>query len=156
MALGWALESPYSAKTGPKSCRASGTSSSDARLTPSLGATWETPALSGLVAGGRHRIKTLAHLKGEANWWNNKTLIMNGFFHYYDAFGVLQRVNCIWVSLDAGETWSSPCFLDLPATDAGYGSLFYNPVTEELVLVAYQGTITKASLVQYNFKVNFN
>jgi hypothetical protein len=114
-----------------------------------LGETWvqlgETTRELGLM-NGRHRIYTAAHLRGVSAWYIDENLIACGF--YYSGSN---RINCVWVSNDAGYTWATYPLDVTPNTDGGYGDLFYNPTMGEYVAVMYIGTTGEADITQYNF-----
>lgn len=119
-----------------------------------LGATW--PALVDVsgTAGilGRPRIYTRAHLKGQANWWNDPVLIAVGFVHQVSGSSQTRR-NCVWVSRDRGATWSTPFYIDSSTEDAGYGDIFYDADNDQYVVVTYQGTLAAASVKQYRLTI---
>lgn len=108
--------------------------------------TWQIPAI------GQPRLKTRAHIKGEADWWNDAYMILWGF-----TFGVENiRTNMVSLSKDRGISWTAPFDFDAPYGDAGYGDVFYNVTTGEYVFVTYRGTSAgPAQLVQYNFSVDW-
>lgn len=111
-----------------------------------MGATWSTKAVDiNLKISGRHRIYTWTHLQGGANWWTDQRLIMTGFEQ-----GVGGRRNLVFLSTDGGQSWIAPYYVDTAYSDAGYGDLFYNPNTDEVVAINYRGTTAAADLVQYN------
>lgn len=117
-----------------------------------MGATWGTKEHYAyrIPASGRHRIWTEKHLKGEADWWTDPRLIMCGF-----VFTESGRRSCLWFSDDAGVNWSNPCYVDDVYEDGGYGDLFYNPITDEIVFMCYGGLTTKADIIQYNISANW-
>jgi hypothetical protein len=119
-----------------------------------MGATWS--AITDITAQfktiGRTRIFTLAHLRGEANWWNDPNLICIG--HETVSPGSSSpRQNSVWLSFDSGATWPEEHHLDAVSEDAGYGDIVYDPNTGKYVNVTYQGSLATASLVQYKFNV---
>jgi len=121
-----------------------------------MGATWsalEDIHLPRASYVGRPRIYTDAHLKGEANWWTDTTLIMVGF-EQQTLGSSSDRKNCIWVSRDAGATWTEPLYLDAQYSDGGYGDIMYDAATGKYVVVTYRGTNAAADLVQYKFDID--
>lgn len=114
-------------------------------ISDDLGATWSEPIPAGIQSAGRSRILTKTHLQGGANWWNDSTLIMIGF--------VPNRRTSVWVSLDAGDTWTGPFFVDTQTEDCGYGDIFYNPNTGKYVMLNYFGTLDAADVKQYNLTI---
>jgi hypothetical protein len=114
-----------------------------------MGETWvqlgETNRELG-VMNGRHRIYTASHLRGVSAWSADPNLVACGF---YMSGG--NRINCVWVSNDAGYTWAAYPLDITPNTDGGYGDLFYNPTTGEYIAVMYIGTMSEADITQYNF-----
>ena len=119
-----------------------------------MGATWSSleNISTAIQVSGRHRIYTLAHLKGEASWWDDPTLIMTGFVLTNPGSSTPRR-NCIWVSLDGGELWSNPMYVDTELEDGGYGDIFYDPDNDEFVLIYTYGTQAEADLKQYNISI---
>lgn len=103
---------------------------------------------------GRPRIQTRAHLLDEADWWNDPNLILWGFYFDYSD-GTRKRVNCVSLSKNGGASWTAPFVFDAPYSDAGYGDMFYNPLTGEYVFMCYRGTQFKAALVQYNLSIDW-
>lgn len=127
------------------------------RYSTDLGATWGTltDATSLVGIAGRQRVYTLAHLKGEASWWTDPTLIMVGFEHQDpgDLDGQDRR-SCIWLSPDQGDTWDGPHYLHTTTQDAGYGDVFYDFTNDRWVVVGYSGTQATASLKQWNLSIS--
>lgn len=121
-------------------------------ISTNMGVTWseKVDASVNLKRSGKHRVYTLAHLQGNASWWSDSRMVMSAFV--YD--GSL-RQNCIFLSKDAGASWIAPYYLDTQYGDGGYGDLFYNPNTDEVVALNYRGTISAAELVQYNVSVDW-
>ncbi len=126
-----------------------------------MGATWA--ALSDITSAvgisGRHRVYTLAHLKGEKYWWRDQTLIMCGFeFISADPPSGLGRSSSVWISEDAGATWSGPYHCGVSqahGSDAGYGDIFYDLDNDELVHINYWGSgSTAVDLYQYRIKLH--
>jgi hypothetical protein len=124
------------------------------RISTNLGTSWgaRIDATPEVGIAGRQRIYTRAHLKGEADWWDDPVLFMVGFVHQVSGASQSRR-NCIWLSPDAGETWSSPFYIDTTSEDAGYGDMFYDAGNDQYVVVSYQGTLASASLNQYRLTV---
>lgn len=120
------------------------------RMSDDLGAGWgDLVSVTGTVGiAGRQRVYTKAHLKGEANWWEDPKLIMVGFTHS----GTGPRTNKIWLSPDAGETWVATA-IDTATDDSGYGDVFYDSTHNQWVVVNYYGSIAAASLKQYNLTI---
>jgi hypothetical protein len=125
------------------------------RISTDMGATWGslTEITSQVGIAGRVRVYTRAHLKGEASWWTDTTLVMVGYVHQ-TAGSSTSRRNCVWVSKDAGATWSLPLYIDATSEDAGYGDMIYNPTTKKYVVVNYIGTQAEADLKQYNLTIS--
>lgn len=119
-----------------------------------MGATWAalTDVTATLEASGRHRIYTRSHLRGGENWWQDPVLIMVGF-QLMSPGSSQQRRNCIWISQDAGATWTGPEYLDDQSEDAGYGDVFYDPDNNRYVVINYQGALAEATLEQYNLTI---
>lgn len=119
-----------------------------------MGATWaattDLTTTAVIPRSGRHRIFTKNHLEGGANWWEDQKLIMCGF-----VTDGTRRGNCIWLSDDAGATWSVPLYVDYWYDDAGYGHLFYDPNTGQVGFTSYIGTQGAASLKQYKVRINW-
>jgi len=122
-----------------------------------FGLTWSSIVniqTSSIGSVGRNRMFTDAHIKGQANWWTDNKLIMVGFVLTNPGSSQGRR-NAVWLSDDAGTSWTSPIFLDTETPDAGYGDLIYDVDTDTFRVVTYQGDLFAADLVQYNFKVNW-
>jgi hypothetical protein len=109
--------------------------------------TWRIPPII------RPRIKTAAHLKGEANWWEDPHLILWG--GYFDSNS--KRVNCVSLSKDSGATWADPIELDDPYDDASYGDVLYNPNADTYEYLCYRGngSAGPARIVQYSLRVDW-
>jgi hypothetical protein len=124
------------------------------RVSSDMGATWGslTEITSTVGIMGRTRVYTRAHLKGEANWWDDETLIMVGYVHQTSGSSTPRR-NCIWVSRDAGTTWTLPIYIDASTEDAGYGDIIWNPTTKKYIVVNYQGTQAEADLMRYTVRI---
>lgn len=118
-----------------------------------MGATWSS--LTEIQTNhvgilGRPRIFTDKHLKGEANWWTDTTLIMCGYIVTVSGQSAYRR-NAVWRSLDSGATWSEPYYLDIIYGDGGYGDMVYDGVGSLYCYITYAGTMEAASVVQYKF-----
>ncbi len=123
-----------------------------------LGQTWKrwTDALPETGVWDRPRIWTLAHLKGEDQWWKDHTLI--GVGNTTPAAGrKFPRANALYISTDRGTTWKmlggKP--IDDFYPDGGYGDLVYDQATDTFVYVSYRGTGIHGSgeIVQYRFRL---
>lgn len=112
-----------------------------------MGATWEITS-STLESGGKHRVYTAAHLKGAPNWWTDPFLIMSGFVNFPTG-----RRTAIWLSPDAGQHWTTAYFVHEVTPDSGYSDVFYNPSTNEYVVMTYYGSMSKADIRQYNLSI---
>ncbi len=125
------------------------------RVSTDMGVTWGTledvTALVGIA--GRQRIYTQSHLQGLATWWDDPNLIMVGFSHQASGQSFPRR-NAIWTSSDSGDTWAGPHYLDARTEDAGYGDVFYDPITGRYKVIIYQGTVAAADLVQYDLSLS--
>lgn len=124
-----------------------------------MGATWTVVSDSSTIntgeGFGRSIIKQRSLLKNTNKWWLDPVLIMSGFVHQTSGSSTPRR-NCIWVSVDFGTTWSKPIYLeDTDQYDGGYGDIFYNPQTDEYVVITYYAPTDyrDGSVVQYNFKI---
>ena len=124
------------------------------RVSTDLGATWGTltDVTSTVGIAGRQRVYTRSHLKGSDEWWKDSVLIMVGFVHQNPPSSQTRR-NAVWISQDKGATWSTPFYIDSSTEDAGYGDIFWNPDTEQFVVVNYQGTLAEAVLKKYNLTI---
>lgn len=122
------------------------------RVSTDLGLTWGSLAnvTSTRGAAGRQRMFTLAHLRGEADWWEDPNLIMCGFYHLVRGQQSPRQI-CVWLSDDAGDTWSRPHPLGQGYGDAGYGDLFYNG--SGYTLVTYGGVTSSASVLQFDLDI---
>jgi hypothetical protein len=100
----------------------------------------------------RQRVYTRAHLKGEDNWWEDNVLFMVGFIQT-DPGSSQGRRNCIWISGDFGDTWTTPFYVDTETEDGGYGDMFYDADEDQYVVVSNYGTLAAASLKQYRLTV---
>lgn len=116
-----------------------------------MGVTWSGKAVDiNLKISGKHRLYTLTHLQGGANWWTDQRLVMTGFEQ-----GVGGRRNLVFLSTNGGQSWIAPYYLDSAYSDGGYGDLFYNPNTSEIVSMNYHGTPDVSDLIQYNLHVDW-
>jgi hypothetical protein len=122
-----------------------------------LGATWsaleDITVAFGNAVMGRARMMTRSHVKRFDDWWNDRILIVAGF-ESVSSGNSHPRRNAIWISQDAGITWTGPLYVDAQTEDAGYGDMLYNPNTNEYVFISYQGTLLEADLIQYNFRIS--
>lgn len=119
-----------------------------------LGLSW-SPLLdvsNTVGVSGRHRIYTLAHLRGEANWWADAALIMVGFV-LTDPGNSHPRRPAVWLSPDRGAHWSGPHYLAASSEDGGYGDVFYDAGNDQWVVVTYYGLIADADLNQYRLSI---
>ena len=123
-----------------------------------LGQTWKrwTDALPETGVWDRPRIWTLAHLKGQDQWWKDRTLI--GVGNTTPAAGrKFPRANAVYISTDRGATWKmlggKP--IDKFYPDGGYGDLVYDQATDTFVYVSYRATGIHGSgeIVQYRFRL---
>lgn len=123
------------------------------RISTDLGATWgsltDVTAMLGIAA--RQRIYTVAHLRGEANWWNDPRLVMIGFLQQNPGSSQT-RQNVLWISLDRGGRWYGPFPLDTTVEDGGYGDIFAK-ADGTFGVISYHGTLAAASLKQYDFSL---
>lgn len=124
-----------------------------------MGQTWETVTdiASTFEPVGRPRIKTRSQLKGARNWWLDPVLICTGF-EFTSGTGVGHpRRNAVWVSVDFGQSWSAPLYLDVDYFDGGYGDIDYNQITDEYIVLSYvdddDPLMRDAIVRQYNFKI---
>lgn len=124
-------------------------------LSTDMGLTWTLTNVTATPVGvsRRHKIYTAAHLKGEANWWDDPKLIMFGFTNQSPGSGHPRRV-CLWVSPDKGVTWSGPHYLDTSAEDGGYGDGFYDADNDQWCSINYRGTTAAASVKQYRTAIS--
>lgn len=120
-----------------------------------LGVSWgeltDVTAEVGIAA--RQRVYTLAHLRGEADWWEDPNLIMVGFVHQSSGSSHPRR-SAVWLSPNRGADWDGPHYIDISAEDGGYGDVFYDPDNDQYVVVSYHGTLLAASLKQYRLTIS--
>lgn len=125
------------------------------KVSTDRGLTWGslidmTPTV-GIAA--RQRVYTVDHLHGNANYWLDTRLIMTGYVHTNPPSSQGRR-NAIWLSQDSGATWSAPFYIDTTYTDAGYGDIFYDPLTGHYHVVSYRGpSLSVADLVEYELSI---
>lgn len=135
--------------------RDNGHTKSYKRISTSMGAegSWGTliDVTSEVGIAARQKLYTRAHLKGEADWWTDSTLIMEGFIHQNPPSSQSRR-NCIWLSNDRGDSWDGPHYIDSTTEDAGYGDIWWNGTGYSVV--NYQGTLSAAILKQYDLTVS--
>lgn len=121
-----------------------------------LGETWSAISdITGTVGvTARHRIYTRSRLKGAWNYYDDPVLFAV-CYENQDPPNSPGRRNCLLYSKDKGDTWIGPVYLDVEYNDGGYGDMFYNPITDEYVVITYRGTLLDSDLVQYNFKITW-
>lgn len=124
------------------------------RISTDMGATWGTltDVTSTVGIAARQRIYTRAHLQGLDGWWKDPVLYMVGFVQQTPGDSQDRR-NAVWISPDRGTTWDGPHYVDTTAEDGGYGDLFWDFTNSRLGMVSYRGTLTAASLKQYDLTV---
>lgn len=121
-------------------------------ISDDMGLTWTVDTITSQIGRiGKPRIYTKTHIENGATWWTDAKMIMCGF-----EFTGGNRINCVWLSTDAGQTWSYIGHLDTQIADAGYGDLFYNPDTGRYICENYQGTTLVADVKQYVLEINWN
>ena len=126
--------------------------------TNNLGRTWKPweDILPDTGVWDRPRIWTLAHLQGEDQWWNDRTLIGVGNTTP-EAGKKFPRANAVYLSTDRGVSWrmlgGKP--IDEFYPDGGYGDLEYDPTTGWFVYLSYRGKglHESAEIVQYRFRL---
>lgn len=101
----------------------------------------------------RCRIWTRAHVKGQEQWWNDDVILGVGDEAVNRGQSTPRR-NSLWISTDAGKTWSKPIALDEQTQDAGYGDLMYDHADDKYVFISYHGAMKEAALVQYEFRLS--
>lgn len=112
---------------------------------------------------GRQILMTRAHLKQQANWWDDRVLILTGFQGGTDNQSTGARRNAAWVGIIpvdynlANISWYGPYWLADEGYDGGYGCPFYNPLTGEYVQLSYRSPtgFFDASATQCNFTLTF-
>jgi hypothetical protein len=123
-------------------------------ISTDMGATWgafdEIDGDIGIV--GRPRIYTRSHVKGHADWWHDKVLIIIGF-ETMTPGSWLTRRNALWISQDGGTSWEGAFYLDSEVDDAGYGDIIYDPDNDVYRFISYQGNTNDADLKQYNLTI---
>jgi hypothetical protein len=121
------------------------------RISTDMGETWGSliDVTSTVGIAGRQRVYTRSHLRGGDNWWQDEILIMVGFIHTSNGDSMPRR-NAVWISIDAGDTWSAPFYIESEYDDGGYGDMIYDPLTNQYIVVSYRGTLETADLIQYN------
>jgi hypothetical protein len=126
------------------------------RFSDDMGVTWGTltDMTSEIGIAARQRVYTRAHLKGYSSWWADPVLIMCGFDHTSPGYSQ-GRINAVWISTDAGLSWTSPFYVETGTYgDGGYGDLFYDVGNDQYVFVSYRGTLAAADLVQYRLTIS--
>lgn len=129
-----------------------------------MGQTWQTPTdiTSSVDIWDRPRIWTMAHLRDRdirqsfPQWWEDDFLIGIGDYEQDTTDSGPDRVNSVWYSEDAGQSWTGPITIDSTAAgqDAGYGDVLIGPDGEPTV-VSYQGPgFDEASIRQYRLDVS--
>jgi len=115
-----------------------------------MGATW-TPLETILIpASGRHRLFTLAHLRGEANWWTDPNMILTGF-----TFVTPGRRSAVWLSNNRGQSWSHlPLYLNSTTNDGGYSDMYYDPTTSDYAVIGYAGDQDTANIIEWRFGIS--
>ena len=123
------------------------------RISTDMGATWGTldNVTSSVGILGRSRVYTAMHVRGEAGWWKDPNLVMVGYVQQVSGSSQTRR-NAVWFSPDRGTTWDGPHYIDSSTEDAGYGDMFWNG--SGYSVINYQGTLTAASLKQYDLTVD--
>jgi hypothetical protein len=127
------------------------------------GVTWSSPADTPILypsgMGVGHTVMfTRSHLKNTNDWWLDPVVYVSGFIHTNSPASAGDRRLAVWASKDSGLTWSAPMWLEIAYYDGGYGDMFYNPNTDEYVVVTYTSPVNlyRGSVVQYNFKINWS
>lgn len=125
-----------------------------------FGATWGplvdvTPRLGAM---SRQRVNTRAQLQGIANYWDDPVVICVGYVHVNPGNSHPRRA-AVWVSKDRGLNWFGPFYMDAAGYDGGYGSVIYNPNTDEYVFTVYFAPLDDTNLndgiiKQHKFTVN--
>lgn len=112
-----------------------------------MGLTWDSvrSVMDTIYGSGRHRIKTAAHIRQEANWWTDPVLIMTGYIPMAGGRSLI-----MWISEDKGNTWAMPFVVATVTGDTGYGDIFYNPNTSKYIYLSYYGSTSVADIKQYN------
>lgn len=123
-----------------------------------MGLTWtSTDITSGpFVVSGRHRIKTRAFLKGQPQNYKDPVLIVSGFVNTEPPNSHPRR-SCVWISKDAGVTWSDALWLDVEGFDGGYNDLIYDETTDEYVVYGYYAptSFTDGYIKEWRFNLTF-
>jgi len=118
-----------------------------------MGKTWESwkDIINKTLVWDRPRLFTLAHLKGEQNWWKDNLLI--GCGNNTPRPGIaFPRRNCIWYSVDRGKTWSTPLPVDDFYQDGGYGDLLYDNIRNKIVFISYRSRLKPTANKKYNIR----
>lgn len=122
-----------------------------------MGLTWSNQDISSSnpTDMGRSIIKSRAFAKKQASWWNDPVLIGCGMI--FPNGTSLPRRNSVFISKDFGANWYGPLYVDATNEDGGYGDWFYNEIKNEYVYVTYRSPtgLLDASVIQYNFKINW-
>jgi hypothetical protein len=119
-----------------------------------MGLTWGSldNVTSIVDIAARQRVYTRMHLRGEDGWWRDNNLVMVGYVQT-DPGNSQERRNAVWFSPDKGKNWSDPQYVDTNSEDGGYGDI-YATGDDTLGVVNYRGSLTAASLKQYDTTVN--
>lgn len=115
------------------------------------GALTEITYMSGHT--GRHRIHSVAALKGQANWWTDLTRIMVGYTPIDN-----KRQPAVWLTKDGGYTWSLPMILDVYNGGQCYGDMVWSAQLNKYVVLtgmnANANGSGKETIRQYAFTLN--
>lgn len=124
------------------------------RFSHDMGLTWGSldNVTSIVDIAARQRVYTRMHLRGENGWWRDNNLVMVGYVQT-DPGNSQERRNAVWFSPDKGKNWSDPQYVDTNSEDGGYGDI-YATGDDTLGVVNYRGSLTAASLKQYDTTVN--
>jgi hypothetical protein len=121
------------------------------RISTDMGATWGAliDVTSTVGNAARQKLYTVAHLRGEANWWEDPEMLMTGFIHNVPGSSQ-RRTPVVWYSPDRFTTVYGPFGLDGTTDDSGYGDLI-GKADGTFAAVNYHGSLTVATLKQYDF-----
>lgn len=127
-------------------------------ISTDMGATWTTSDVTGtpVAVTRRHKLYTPAHLRGEANWWEDTTLVASGFENISPGSGSPRRNMVLFGQWDPDEqsvTWHSRWYIHTSADDGGYGDIFYAGSPTHYSSVNYRGTLGAASIYQYDLTI---
>jgi hypothetical protein len=127
-------------------------------ISTNMGTSWTTSDVTATAASitRRHKIYTRAHLKGQANWWKDPVLVVSCFENQTPGSSQ-DRINATLIGFwNAGTqtvAWDSLHYLDVEASDGGYGDIFYDADNDQWVQLGGQGTLTALSLKQYRSSI---